>query len=109
MRASMPLDALGEVTLRGEIVDYKCYLGAMKPGDGMTHRACATLCIQGGIPPALVVSTRTGDRYYLLTDEAGGRANEMVLGHVGVPVRVRGELSERGGIEYLAIGPDSIR
>src|SRR5437762_1463955 len=39
------------VTLHGEIVDIKCHSGAMKPGDGKTHKACAVLCIRGGIPP----------------------------------------------------------
>jgi hypothetical protein len=45
----------GRVTLRGEIVDAKCYLGAMKPGDGRTHRGCARLCLKGGMPPAVRV------------------------------------------------------
>ncbi len=103
------LRALGERTLAGEIVDYKCFLGAMKPGDGLTHRACAVLCIQGGIPPALVEKTPTGDRYYLLVDPSGSRANGIVLEHVGVPVEVTGELFEAGGLHYLAIGRDSIR
>jgi hypothetical protein len=30
---------LGPVTLRGEIVDSKCYLGVMNPGNGKVHRA----------------------------------------------------------------------
>ena len=38
------------VTLKGEIIDPKCYLGAMKPGGGKTHKACAMRCIAGGIP-----------------------------------------------------------
>jgi hypothetical protein len=42
-------------TLVGEITDPKCYLGAMKPGRGITHRSCAALCISGGIPPLFVV------------------------------------------------------
>ena len=42
---------LGEMTLEGEIVDTKCYLGAMNPGVLKPHRACAILCIKGGIPP----------------------------------------------------------
>ena len=28
----------GEVTLAGEIVDSKCYLGVMNPGNGKVHR-----------------------------------------------------------------------
>ena len=42
---------LGSLQIEGEIVDIKCWLGRMKPGDGRTHRACGQFCIQGGIPP----------------------------------------------------------
>lgn len=46
---------LGETTLKGEIVDSKCYLGVMNPGNLKAHRACAINCIQGGVPPVLLV------------------------------------------------------
>jgi hypothetical protein len=42
----------GEFTLRGEIVDTKCFLGVMNPGQGKVHRDCAARCLSGGIPPA---------------------------------------------------------
>jgi hypothetical protein len=86
-----------EITVRGEIVDSKCHLGAMKPGNGKAHKACAMLCISGGIPPMLVSRDAAGvATYYLLTTEAGGRANDRVLPFVGDPVEVRG-LQERVG------------
>jgi len=31
---------LGAATLRGEIVDSKCFLGIMKLGEKTVHRAC---------------------------------------------------------------------
>jgi nitrite reductase/ring-hydroxylating ferredoxin subunit/DMSO/TMAO reductase YedYZ heme-binding membrane subunit len=46
-------ESLGVQTLRGEIVDSKCHLGVMKPGEGKTHRGCAIRCISGGVPPLL--------------------------------------------------------
>ena len=46
---------LGETTPKGEIVDSKCYLGVMNPGNLKAHRACAINCIQGGVPPVLLV------------------------------------------------------
>jgi hypothetical protein len=49
------IEARARVTLSGEIVDSKCYLGAMKPGEGKTHKECATLCIRAG-PPAITSS-----------------------------------------------------
>ena len=47
-------------TLDGEIVDSKCYLGVMNPGNLETHRGCAIRCISGGIPPMLVVRDEIG-------------------------------------------------
>src|SRR5262249_668401 len=85
------------VTLRGELIDPKCYLGAMKPGSGKTHKACASLCIAGGIPPMLV--TRGPDRretFYLLTTSEGGPAGSMVLPFVGDPVEITGRLERQG-------------
>jgi hypothetical protein len=36
---------LGEFELVGEIVDSKCYLGNMNPGNGKVHRDCAVRCL----------------------------------------------------------------
>jgi hypothetical protein len=47
---------LGTVTLTGEIVDSKCYLGVMNPGRRKVHRDCAARCLSGGIPPALLTT-----------------------------------------------------
>jgi len=94
-----------EVTLRGEIMDSKCYLGAMKPGDGKAHKACATLCIAGGIPPMLVTHDASGNAsYYLLTDELGGPAGADIHPFIGEPVEVTGQLSESMGVQLLAVG-----
>lgn len=94
----------GETVLRGEILDSKCYLGAMLPGDGLTHQACARLCIDGGIPPMLVTRNAEGESsYFLLTSADGERANQIVRADVGVPVEVRGTVVERGGTQLLRI------
>lgn len=95
----------GNIVLVGEIMDSKCYLGAMKPGEGMGHRACAQLCIRGGIPPMLVVRDADGNRGYLLMTDAGGNAIEpgSILEHVGVPVRVTGALVRLGDLLMLRV------
>ena len=41
---------LGTQTLKGEIIDSKCYLGVMNPGESKPHRECAVNCLRGGIP-----------------------------------------------------------
>jgi hypothetical protein len=57
---------LGLMELTGEIVDSKCFLGVMVPGAGKTHKDCASLCLRGGIPPALHVQDRDGRSALLL-------------------------------------------
>jgi hypothetical protein len=77
------------VTLRGEIVDSKCYLGVMNPGQLTPHRGCAVRCISGGIPPVLLVRRQTGPPlYYLLVSSDGRPVNKQVLDMVAEPVEI---------------------
>jgi len=97
----------GVETLRGEIVDTKCYLGAMKPGVGRAHQACARLCIRGGIPPSLLTTSKRGDaRLLLLVGPNGEPINESVLPHVGIPIELRGEVRRLPGAAFEAIRVD---
>ena len=101
---------LGRVTLKGEIIDSKCFLGVMKPGEGPVHRACATLCILGGIPPMFALKDAEGNRAaYLLTDTAGNRVNDAVPPYVADPVEISGTLERRGDILVLKADMDSLR
>ncbi|HUU35885.1 MAG TPA: hypothetical protein VMW48_17590, partial [Vicinamibacterales bacterium] len=107
---SLPSEDLGEVTLRGEIVDSKCYAGRMRPGVGHGHRACAQLCILGGIPPVLVTADAAGsERHYVLASRQGGPVNEAVAPFAAEPVEVRGRLERRGDLDVLHIDPAEIR
>jgi hypothetical protein len=84
-----PPRPLGRVTLRGEIVDSKCYLGAMKPGGGRTHRGCALLCLKGGVPPLFVPRNGgTGPSVYLLAGGNLGPAPDALIDLAGLPVVV---------------------
>jgi nitrite reductase/ring-hydroxylating ferredoxin subunit/DMSO/TMAO reductase YedYZ heme-binding membrane subunit len=104
------LEQLGRQTLRGEIVDSKCYLGVMKPAREKPHRACASLCIRGGIPPLLIVETATGERRHLfLTDESGRAINDRVLPFVAEPVEITGQVRREDDLWFLAADPRSIR
>ena len=101
---------LGTYTLVGEIVDAKCFLGVMKPGRGKTHRACASLCIRGGIPPMLLVETVAGERRsLLLVDEAGQAVNDRVLDHVAEPVQITGRVRRDGETLYLVADPGTYK
>lgn len=96
------------VELVGEIIDPKCYLGAMKPGGGKTHKACAALCLRGGIPPMLVERSADGtETYYLLVPDSENIL-DRVVDTVGEPVRVSGVRGMIGDLITLRIRPSSI-
>ncbi len=109
--AELPVtEFLGSRTLRGEVIDPKCYFGAMKPAQGKTHKACAILCIRGGIPPMFCAREADGTlAYYLLVDAEGGPANELVIPHVGESVIVVGDAELRSGLKQLRITAESFR
>lgn len=104
--------SLGKHRLVGEIVDAKCFLGVMNPGDGKPHRACASLCIRGGIPPLLVVrqsADSTPAAYLLLVGKDGRPLNSEILDLVGEPVVVEGEILDQDGIRSIRVEPEDIR
>lgn len=99
-------ESLGLSNFHGEIVDSKCFMGAMKPGEGLTHRACATLCIDGGVPPVLAVRDPEGRLHcYLLTGASGGPAPGWIRPLIGRKVVVKGEVVRRGSLVLLRL-PD---
>ncbi len=100
----------GTTELVGEIVDSKCYLGAMKPGAGRGHKACATLCLSGGIPPVLVVRQNGGgSSYLLLVDETGGGLSDSAIDSIkpiiAERVTLRGRIGQVGSWGVLRIAP----
>jgi hypothetical protein len=96
----------GTVTVRGEIVDSKCFLGVMVPGAGKTHKDCASLCVRGGIPPALFVQDRAGgSALLLLTGTSGAPIVAQALQFAGEAVEMTGTLQRQGG--WLVLRTDS--
>jgi hypothetical protein len=107
--AGPKLHTLGEVTLSGEIEDSKCYLGRMRPGDKRTHRACAQLCIIGGIPAMLVARDPAGAaRPLLLADRRGHSIDQALVPYVAEPVEVSGELTQLGNLFVLKTSLDRV-
>jgi len=105
-----PVSDLGEHLLRGEIVDSKCFLGAMNPGVLKPHRACAIRCISGGVPPILLVREPEGQSvYYLLLGPDGQPINGDVLDFVAEPVEIRGVVQRQGELLVLRAPPEAIR
>src|SRR5437870_13626118 len=96
--ASRSTIALGPVTLRGEIVDSKCYLGVMNPGSGKVHRDCAVRCISGGIPPVFATNDFNGSPAILLLTDLHQKPlpKETFLKLVAQPVRIHGSVVKTG-------------
>lgn len=108
--ATAATESLGTHTLRGEIVDSKCFFGVMNPGHLKPHRACATRCISGGIPPVLVVRDGQGNAvYFLLQDAAGEAVNDRVLDKIAEPVEITGEVMRLDNLLVLRANPDTYR
>ncbi len=99
---------LGTVTLTGEIVDSKCYLGVMNPGQGKVHRDCAARCISGGIPP--IFASRDGGEQFLLVGLDGRALERDALSEfIAEPIAIHGERLETGSMQLLKIDPRSLR
>ncbi len=116
-RQTPAIRELGAVSITGEVVDPKCFLGAMKPGHGKVHRGCAVRCLSGGIPPA--VASRDGSGRLMITivtgpegvplpppDAAGSSAARIaasVFAAVGDVVTISGSGFEFGGLHGVRL------
>jgi len=101
---------LGTQTIRGEIVDPKCYFGVMKPGEGKVHRDCAIRCILGGIPPVLHVQNEKGEsNYYLIVDPNGEKINEGVQDIVAEPVSIEARVVQQEDWIILYTSKENIK
>ena len=78
-------------SLHGEVIDPKCFFGAMKPGEGKVHKSCAIRCISGGIPPVLRAEMDGYEEYYILLNENGNPIEEEILPYVAEQVELKGE------------------
>ena len=104
--------SLGTHTLRGQIIDPKCFLGVMRPGEGKVHKGCATRCIAGGIPPMFLTRADDPGRHaalYLLTDSEGHPIRDAILPFVADAIEVTGAVERRGEVLLFKIDPATIR
>ena len=102
-----PTRNLGAMTVSGEIVDSKCYLGVMNPGQGKVHRDCAARCLSGGVPPIFV--TNNGDQFLLVDPEGHALGHDALRKFVAEPITIHGELLQRGESRLLAIDPRALQ
>lgn len=102
--------ALGTFTLKGEIIDGKCFSGVMKPGAGKTHLGCAVRCISGGVPALFHTRNARGQELdLLLVDEKGDAVNDRVLDRVALPLEISGEVLQLNDLLLLRADPSQYR
>lgn len=95
------------VSLAGEIIDPKCWLGVMKPGFGKPHKACATLCIDGGIPPMFIWIDESGRRTRaLLLGPNGEQIVDRIRSSIADPVTIQGHLERWDDLHVLKVDAD---
>jgi hypothetical protein len=98
----------GRVTLTGEIVDSKCFLGVMNPGNGKVHRDCAARCLSGGIPP-LFISGEKGDQYLLVGADRKALKRDALREFIAEPITLQGTLFQDGELKFLEVDPAGLR
>ncbi len=96
------------ITARGKIVDSKCWLGVMNPGEGIVHRGCANLCIRGGIPPIFVFQDSGGLMQYALLHSSSGDLATDILPVVARPVSLSGRFVSAGSGRLARFEIDSL-
>jgi hypothetical protein len=100
--------ASGPIRIRGEVVDSKCFLGVMVPGSGKTHKDCASLCLRGGIPPAVNVKDRSGkSAVMLLTHDSGEPIGVEAIAVAGEAIDMTGTVERQGGWLVFRTNPAS--
>ncbi len=109
--APVPVDEpLGRWRLTGEICDGKCLAGAMRPGTGLAHKACANLCLIGGVPPVFAATGAIeGQEFLLMAGPEGGPLGPEILDAVARLVEVEGEVVRRGDLLVVRIDPATLR
>jgi hypothetical protein len=102
---------LGPISYTGEILDSKCWFGAMQPGQGKPHKSCASLCISGGLPAVFCPSGLCGSGASIpLLTTADGQAHGMdILPLVADQVLATGRVVRVGDVTQFRVSLSDIR
>ncbi len=101
---------LGRWKLAGEICDGKCLSGAMRPGTGLAHKACANLCLIGGVPPVFVSTQPVeGAEFLMITGPDNTPLPNRAYDFVAQYISVEGDITRHGDLLVFAIDPDTMK
>ena len=103
-------EPLGRWKLAGEICDGKCLAGAMRPGRGLAHKACANLCLDGGIPPVFVSTQPVeGQEFLLIVGPDGSAMPPRAYDHIGQYITLEADIARHGDLLVMAIDPTTLK
>lgn len=104
------VEPLGRWKLQGEVCDGKCLSGAMRPGQGLAHRACANLCLLGDVAPVFVSSGPVdGSEFFLMSNSTGGAVTKELLDYTAIFVEIEGDVERHGNMLVFKIQPDTLK
>ena len=81
----------------------------MAPNRGKVHKACASLCIRGGLPPAFYVEDLRQQKALMIMTDGGLGHGKDLLPLVADPVEITGTVQRWGDLFLLDSPVASIR
>ncbi len=97
-----------DTVMTGEIIDPKCYFGAMNPGYGKPHLSCASRCISGGIMPVLKYMDSDGEENYCVLTDDVNKINDYIIKYIGRTVSIKGRFAHAFNWNMLSLSKNSI-
>ena len=97
------------VTLKGEILDPKCWFDSLKSGKGKIHKSCAIRSIRNGKSLVFRVLKDGGNVYYLLESTTPENINELLQDLVTEYIQIEGEALYQNGWNVLRTNVSKIK
>lgn len=94
------------LTIIGEVVDTRCYIGDDQDQKGSKHQKCATMCAKAGAALA-ILQEKTNNLYLIMPKEDGENPNMDFMPFIAKNVLVSGKVFEVGGMK--AIIPSAVK
>jgi hypothetical protein len=81
----------------------------MRPGRGLAHKACANLCLIGGVPPVFVSSQAVeGSEFLMIAGADGAALPAAAYDHVGQFLSLEGNIEQRGDVLVFSVDLNSL-
>ena len=82
----------------------------MRPGNGLSHKACATLCLYGEVPPIFVTLAPVDGHSFLVITGPDNASPYSHLAHlIAIPVELEGEVERIGNVLFFRLDPARMR